>query len=289
MNVVKRNINIMTPFPYIINHFFSFIIDLGYFESRKYFYYFYVAFFIVALTSISYAQKSFIEKSGSIFVCIQRNDTIWIGVDSKIYQNPSIIECKILKFDNFVFAHVGLTRGTDMYRNFVWDIDSLFYRAITIKSNFYGIRNYINKSCKVWSSRIGLIEAAKNKMSIGESVIEASITSLFAIYEERKAKVFIYNFLPIVVKTKSGDSTVTTQVDSGLVIGTKNIKKSLGGVFQEIAHINPTDISTDIPIAIRELIKIEINAHPDKVGYPINIIRITKDGIRWIDKHQPCD
>jgi hypothetical protein len=72
-----------------------------------------ITFFIFSIITVSYSQESSLSKKGTTIVYVIRNDTIWIGVDSKIIGekngNPiDSVTCKIIKVNNIVFTHAGL-------------------------------------------------------------------------------------------------------------------------------------------------------------------------------------
>jgi hypothetical protein len=83
--------------------------------------------------------------------------------------------------------------------------------------------------------------------------------------------------------------TIDVEVDSAIIEGKFR--------SQDVAFIGDNDAISlmrlyndeDVPAFINRCINIEIKAKPKGVGYPINIIRITKDGIKWIQKNQICD
>ena len=214
-----------------------------------------------------------------------RNDTIWIGADSKIISKeggPSLTpRCKIIKANNFVFVHAGLF-GYGGY-----DIDSIFYYCYGIGRNYYNTRIlFKDLTIKV------LYQIASEKVTrdpqkfISGKKDTDYVSTVFATYETYKAKFISYVYKATIGKNDGGVYTITN-VDSTIIESSLGATYTyLGGVYDAIILMRPNK-NEDIPTFINNLIKIEIKAEPNKVGYPINKIRIAKDGIKWIQKKQP--
>ena len=280
MNFIERNKNIMSGWLDPIYNIF--ILKTTNFNTIRDSKYFYITFFIIFLCSISYSQESRFIKNGSVFLCVVRNDTVWLGVDSKIYHRSTPI-CKIFRAKNFVFASVGIFEIKQS--GIAFNIDTTLQYCLRHEGfDFYKTMWYFKKICNYYVGLFGVAFDNTYHYPIGTKILDASIKVLFATYKSGKAKVFTYDFSPLVTK-----SQIIAVPDSESIIGTRgNWSIAYGGEVDKIYGVVPQTLSNDMPTVIKHLIGIEIDAMPEKVGYPINIIRIDKGGIHSIEKHQPC-
>lgn len=114
------------------------------------------------------------------------------------------------------------------------------------------------------------------------------IATVFATIEKGIPKVYNLNFHPI-IKTKDSVD-IRVKIDSLIVYPPDNrIFSGFRGESNAIKNIVKNYNWGDIPNDIKTLISIQIQNTPEKVGFPINIIRIDSGGIHWIEKNHFCE
>lgn len=245
--------------------------------------YFYITFFIFFAISISYPQEFSLEQHGTSIICIMRHDTIWIGADSKVVNNKGVstVNCKITQANDFVFVYSGISQFTDIY------VDSIFKRCYGVGRNIHKTMELFDKEMLHTMFEIGG-KAIMYKLEGIDSI--GGIATLFATYENGMAKFFSREYYVIIGKKQDGTVFITSDFDSASVTSKmRPLNYYLAGHYEAIASIAITKMFGNIPAAINELIGMQIKATPNYVGYPINIICISKDGINWVQENSPCE
>lgn len=289
INFIKRNINIPTSFSNSICDFIIFKAKYSGLILIK-LKYFYITFFIISIHTTFYSQESLLEYGGTTLICIVRHDTIWIGVDSKMElegnnsESPPV--CKIINAGHFIFAHAGFNQiiSTNI------DINNIFYNSV--KKG----RNNIHKTISIFNENIisafrfiGPLMIKQRGYSVGDTIHGLTLYAFFATYENGLAKVFSFSYFTTVTNAKTPQIPIFTEITSDHLVGKMGqFQTQLAGESYEIKDIIMNYTTENIRILMNSLIKIEIKAHPERVGLPINIIRIAKDGIHWVQKNQPC-
>src|SRR3989304_7237167 len=91
----------------------------------------YLTFLIISFNYLLYSQECLYPDMGTTIIFILRNDTIWIGTDSKVSNNSKELippSCKISVHRNLVFTSAGLTH--DNFSNIY--LDTLFIHCAKI-------------------------------------------------------------------------------------------------------------------------------------------------------------
>jgi len=244
--------------------------------------YLYITIFIVFVSLLNFHKAEFI-KSGTTIICVVRNDTVWIGADSKIVDQFGKfigIGCKVFSGKNFVFANSGLF-GYGKY-----NIPNIAYRSIGEYFTINDLWLFKRYAIKILYE-IGENMSTRKIYKAGQSE-EVHFSTIFATNTNGNTNIFFDTYELEVGCCNRGSVYAIVKVDSVFASGiSTNVLTYKAGIYDEIKSMD-ANRTEDIPIFIKKLITIEINAHPDSVGYPINIIRVTKNKIDWIDKHPPC-
>ncbi len=225
---------------------------------------------------------------GTCVVCVIRNDTIWIGADSKVGQFELDVKtfCKIIESNDFVFTHSGLYihgwKGTD--------VNKIFRKSASKGVDVYNTMNIFKNDMIRVLEGLGLYEILHNQFSIGDTINIIKVTALFATYNQGKAKRFTQIYSTIVIDTFNVktivkiDSTFAPK-EGGFSYGVIGANAYIAGYIQR----NEKEVRALPPIKlINTFIKIEAKNLPEIVGGPIDMIRITKEGISWIKVKEKC-
>ena len=208
-------------------------------------------------------------------------------------QNNSGIMCKIIKAQNFAFAVWGLER-IDLLYKFEDSVFAYIYEpakdlldsAMRISRDVYKIMEIFKQFFPFVITQFITLMESLNKHQAGDTLNNSITGVVFAINNGKSIKAFFYNFIPYI----NLNGEIKIEIASDSIIG--GIDDSLHivalGYTDEIEPLFIKQNWDNVEAAINNLINIEINAYPDYVGSPINIIRITKNQVKWIQKNQPC-
>jgi len=279
-NFIKRNINIPSIFSYSIrnnvisnvNYLKSFFIKLRYS---------YIAFFIIFISTINYSQELLSINRGTTVVGIARNDTIWIGADSKMEDGTT--KCKIVKTDSMVFTHAGIFNESITQIN----IDTLFVRTVRKVRNVKETREWFNYAMRYILQLTGSLKMPGSiKYRIGDKILEDQTGCLIATYLNGKPIIYTHEYITTVLDNNlaSPCQTRTDVIYDSYVTEMGGFRIFSFGYDKLIRNATEDFSNWDIPTLINHLIGMEINRTPSKVGKPISIIRLTKNKIEWVQK-----
>ena len=245
---------------------------------------FYIIIIIISVNFISNAQSNSSISKGTTILTVIRNDTVWIGADSKETTSWSnTIVCKIIRKPSFVFAHAGIS-GLRSDKEEINIIE--FALNHSGGESLQKIMNNFNKNFTDIFTRLIMKIKVYSNYSVGDTISNFITSVIFANYESRQANVYFFDFIPIIAKNDSVEIKIHYNSRTGRIGG--GFHPALSGERDIIEQIINKYSTSNIPEAINILINKEIKAVPQIVGLPINIIRIDKDGIHWIQKNQPC-
>ena len=130
------------------------------------------------------------------------------------------------------------------------------------------------------------------KSSIGDTLTTLNVTSLFAANDSSGAKIFIKRFKPVITDLNN----LSISMRSDTLINTEEYKLNigtLGNVKEVIDFIDEEKIEMLEkigPVNFINFLVTEIAAknNPHKVGGPVDIIRLTKNDIQWINVKEKC-
>jgi hypothetical protein len=243
-----------------------------------------VIFLFIFICFNSFPQDSFINK-GTTIIAVVRNDTVWIGADSKVTDEDGNFvgtTCKILRYNDIVFAHAGLK--TDFVADI--DIENIFISSYFRNKTLSGTVKTFGDSLMLAIDRANRNSKIGMEYEIGDTIKTHIVEAYFAGVENDTLKLFVYLIVPWVgVLHRNGIvfspylREVSAQQSSFIPV--------FGGYANKIRYIGDIFKSGDVPQLIRAMILIECAKESKFVGEPINIIRITKNGIEWIE-NQNC-
>ena len=243
------------------------------------------AFVPICLTILSYPQEMFNISKGSAVIGIARNDTIWIGADSKITDTgilgSATSRCKIIRSGNIIFAHHGVIK--DYFTNV--DIDTIIVHSIEGGTDVRSIIEYFNQAMIFTLQYISTLEVIGKKYSIGDTLNNYHTGFLIAAVEREQPILYSLEYDTKVNDTVPRQSFLTKteliQQHYNAEIGKiRYFAQGVGNIDEEIRAYQ----NRNIPSVIVELIERAIQKFPDHLGGPISIIQITKDDIKWIQK-----
>ncbi len=279
MKFVKGNVHIPTKFSiyskgnifFTISDYFSFI--------RKEFYYTNIALLVIFFFSISYPQESINLYHGTILIGITRNDTIWIGVDSKsVGNNGDVIKvCKIIKTPEFVFAYCGLSQSNVKSDNKVTkkiNIDKLLYDAYHQGITMDKTMEIFNKIYIQMHEIVGSVMNSEANYPINSVLNEIASTIFFARYDINKIE-FIFNYyFPIVGENNHIDVKFSPHRWVSEIGDRVKIAPFFPNVGKRETFV--IDTSKDIPTNLRNFIKHRINVDKKNLGPPLILFKLAK-------------
>jgi hypothetical protein len=233
--------------------------------------------------------KNNILKGTTIITSIQ-SDKIIIAADSKqtwggdLPPDNSIIplKCKIRHIDNFFFAAEGHTTMISPRIDYLEIIESL---DLSDKKRFVEKIDYIESKLKGSVDQF-VVNFQKHSPNAFNQILNKTLFSiLFSTFEDD---------LPVGIaiywNIKSNDDgwEVIAQRASSDLIPRDMIQGQKTGI-DRLFQRNPSYASNlyNVP-GVLELINIQITDTPDKVGGPVDVVVITAQGHKWIQKKEQC-
>jgi hypothetical protein len=288
----------------------------------NYIVYSYKIFIIILFIILSNFHKSFPQEHGTVIISVIRNDTIWIGADSKVKEGIFVYDtffnqCKIRKYGDFVFTSSGI------YSDENFDVDSILTSIQNRVDSFNEIIDTFTTTIiphlKKFGERYALDlwerkQALEQGYIIGNPTIDEfividslirtkfkpgsllqALSSVFAKFINGKPRFFFRDFYIRLMDTTKIDSTsiyIQLMADSTIYNPNENIVKYYGvtPIIRTLDYslrnkgkpLGDAIEGVDVCDFINFYIKEEIKNSPLDIGEPISIIRLTKDRIEWI-------
>ncbi len=223
-------------------------------------------------------------------VAIRTPEEIWIGADSKVtnVHNKSITKsvCKIKQVGRLFYAFAGFSN----YTGSSYDLVSIVNKACRNNLSLSGkVKTFEKLIVPPLSKALKRIQINRPSYFAEEIQDKAVIQIVFAGIENGEPSFFVRN---IRVEDNDGNSpTITINEVScpGDCEGGEMVVY-LGHTEAIESFLETKDSFWEIGYAagIRELITIQIEAEPDDVGPPIDMLRISNRGAKWIQKKPRC-
>ena len=239
------------------------------------------------------AQNDIPVTKGTAIISIISNDTIWIGADSRLQntRNGSVSDTayKIIKSENMVFAHSGLFNTSDGSLN----INRLFKESAAAGKSFTGTVLLFDDLLISQLLAFNWKSLLPGRLMTGDTLTDLNITTLFAKSDSTETLIVIQKYHPILRNDEKLD--IRYQCDTIRNVDNNYINIGAMGNVQEImSFLDRTGVAmleaTNPEKFITFLIKdIAAKNHPAKVGGPVDIIRLTKDDIKWLKVKQNID
>jgi len=247
---------------------------------------------ILLFTQLNSMSQNTGISNGTCVIFYLSSDSIVIAADSKetittkngSYSNPPV--CKIKYAKNIYFATSG-------FYNII-DLDNFNKQLINIDDTMLSV---INKQKNIDS----IIPVFVRKMNAGIRTLLANnaipieyfstYISQFAEYcictFYNKNPKFIYGYLKILDNTKQSfqlgnvNINLYKELPNVFIIGRKDHLEAL----YKIKDIFPTNPVED---KMKKLIEIEIENHKATIGLPIDILKVKKTSIMWVERNKEC-
>ena len=235
------------------------------------------------VTSLSKSSRLF---SGSVAVVLTRADTITVAADSRVSTEGNThpdTTCKIIADNNIIFAHVGILRSPDS--NF--DVFS-FAHSIIIDSSSISLKLAkfeIPVKDYLWSL-LNFREPLDSIAVSEEYCNKHSIHAVFCTLLDSKPYIYIRSFRPRIVRGK-----LEILVEREDNIGRNNEVFYFGefGALEHFARSNISFVRTQSDISVvNTLVMSQVLATPATVNAPIDIVRLTRSGIKWFNRKKQC-
>ncbi len=251
---------------------------------------FYYLFILLVSWNNSFSQTNKVYKGTTVAV-IMKNDTVWIGADSKIsydFDTLEIQRCKILMFKDFAFAHLGLTTIPQI--NF--DVNVVIENIQNRTENIDQIKFEMNKSMYDILNKIGDNYIKENphylEFNSGSQIVEFNIINLFCYFKNDIS--FVDEFRYRVFKI----SNTEIEIKLDTLSRKSNIYPSLeiyGEREDSWSYMNehPNYRYNENPVTIiNKIIAIEATFRTKDVGLPCDILRVSSKNFEWIQCKEHC-
>jgi len=221
--------------------------------------------------------------SSTCIVIYHYGNAFYVGADSRSTMDDGTYKsiCKIHHSGTCYYAISGyddqrlyvVAHNSLLKNGLVQDIIQSF--AVEMKKQYTGLMQYVKQhNPKKYSFY------CDNKNALGTVVF-------FGFDQQGEPYTISVEF--DMVNNFNQNPTIKESIDEGfefLALGmTDHINKY---PESELCKILKSD-SLHIEKGIERLIKSEIGKHKDKIGYPIDLLKLTKSGPTWIRKKQQCD
>lgn len=225
-------------------------------------------------------------------ICILRNGTITIGIDSRAYttnfkDTTFYLNCKIIQVDSFFIAFIGIS-----------DYKKTKFSITNIAKNTLGGSGSVDD--KIISFRDLLYTEFVKVMAYTNATtpVVSLDSSRFAIYGCSVLILGIRNITPFVYhiqyKVKKTNSVIGYEIDKkfkGIYCSDSTSGIIFVGKRNHIYEFEETDSTywkrNDPVEVINFFIGLEIVNEPT-VGLPIDILQINSTGYRWIQRKDDC-
>lgn len=226
---------------------------------------------------------------GTTIVAIRTPEDIVIGADSKILSTDGTLSssvCKIMQVDNFFFASAGLVMDTSGK----YSVTSKVIKASQKKGRIFDIAtNFESIIIPELEEVVKELKSTEPEYYKREIEGRAALEIVFFGIEDNVPVLYMRYFQVVKLATGSFSIKVHQQncpgdCPSGIaytVLGQHEaIDKTLGS--------NQGFWKMGLVEAIRKLIEIEISHKPKYVAPPIDILRMNKKEIYWVQKKSNC-
>lgn len=208
-------------------------------------------------------------------------DSIFFGADSRTTRfnfNGNKIDtvldmtCKIHVVGKYNFSNI---------HSFA---DLSFFSAKNACENQTDVRNVMTVfSRDIIRKTMPLLQKYKKESPVYyKSIINDSLMCQTVFFGFQDSLPYLINVLFKATELPSGEINIKAFTQAGIIF--------VAGEINEIASIfqNDKTWSNGATTAIDNLIGIEINAHSKEVTYPVDIIKVTNNGIEWLRHKSMC-
>ncbi|MFH0845770.1 MAG: hypothetical protein V1930_09845 [Pseudomonadota bacterium] len=224
-------------------------------------------------------------------VAIRTPQEIWIGADSKVnLLLPKAVSrsgCKIRQVGNFFIGYAGLAEYTKTNYDLVTLVNEACMKGGTLEDK---VRAFDGVIVNPLSHALKYIKRTHSRYYRQKIHGKAAVQIVFAAVEEG---VPIIHVRYLNVSDRGGDSpsiALYKRSCPGEDCPNGEFVAYLGHNEAIVRFVEKEKNFWTIGYAegIRELIDLEIQAEPDYVGAPIDILRLDGKGHRWIQRKEEC-
>lgn len=208
-------------------------------------------------------------------------DSIFFGADSRTTRfnfNGTKIDTV---FDMICKIHVV---GKFNFSNIHSFADLSFFSARNACENQTDVRNVITVFSKdIIIKTMPLLQKYKKENPIYyKSIINDSLMCQTVFFGFQDSLPYLIDVIFKATELPSGEIHIKVFTQDGIIF--------IAGETNEIDSIFDNDKTwrNGATAAINHLIGVEINAHPKEVAYPIDIIKVTNNGIEWLRRKNMC-
>jgi len=252
---------------------------------------------IVAVSVGCHAQTRFFDEEGkpngaaygSVGVAVIRKDTIVVAAESRTITDGRInpdTACKITVVDNVVFATTGLLKGNqtalpilDYARSVLRGSEQTRYKLQTFQS---GASSLLTSWLNIPEDYDSLVRSATYRNG-------HSVHCMFCFFSDGKPVVVKYTFMPSIVgkRFKIGGVYDAGAREPGEILWIGEYEQSDALLKNDPLFAKKIDEENAL-LAAETLIQKQMEFTPRTVGGAVDIILVTPNGARWIQKKQNC-
>jgi len=225
---------------------------------------------------------------GTSIVVLADNDKVLIAADSKSlnYEEGRVgahTSCKINVESNFVFASAGNTSVGSKDRMY-FDVNGLI-RKISHESK--SVRETVDSFTKNVKKPLAISINTLRRKDPQHLPPGPALSTVFITFENGQPIVYLRNFHvrfeqeKVLVDVQSSNNTPSANGHLKLFIGVNEEMTSYDARHPDWAVVDAVE-------GIKHLINLEIKAHPDKVGPPIDIYLLRVNGGQWLQENNTC-
>lgn len=217
-------------------------------------------------------------KFGTTIVAISNNSELIIVADSKIHNHGSTEAkplCKVYQFGDVVFCHAG-----------VMSYDNLSIGEI--------VKDIFNSNLRSFEENLNIVKSSISKALLPlfqqfydnerdnfdtHLLNKPIVQMLFSFCLNGTPHVYLKIFIPVLQEGKVlfglHEDNATCSID--VYLG------HFDNITQYISSNKNYKLDKDTITVAKELIELEIEANPDKVGKPLTVVKINSAGVDWIE------
>jgi len=222
--------------------------------------------------------------SATAIVIVRTDSSVFIGADSLRIINGTerVLVCKIARFGEVYTAAAGLVWYDPTAFDLRWFVESAARTAGPLAWKSAALDEGVIQPLTVMAERLRRDDPDFTTRYLNTYFVQVA----FAGFENAQPAIAQRRYMPKLDKKGGLEMSVFScpsnecSADFNMLI--------LGETTAMRTRISAQKSGSDVQAAIRELINLQIQATPERVGPPINILRIAKEGARWLEGGEIC-
>ncbi len=255
----------------------------------------------IIFTLLSFSSSAF----ATSIVAVMNNDEIVIGADSKSTLTPtggrgksdpeSITKCKIVQAGNLFFASAGsaglgpIGAGGAVDREF--DIKETIARGLLVRGGIDEKVRNLEKALVADLSRVAEKARQDNFAFFLERFVNQPVHTVIVGGLDNGELVLRVRTFRLIVSPSGSLSFEIERFDcpgdcrSSFIAIFEGQTEAIRNYLQD--HVLFLHFADPIT-AVRDLVKLEIATDPSSVGPPVDILRLTKKSVKWVQRKPLC-